>query len=177
MLDRKLYKVIEQTLGREYIDQYPDKFEHRIIVQKALYLLTNGNHTQNIKLPYKWKFYLYGPYSSDIAHMIYHINEVSEEVEKRPIKVPSKERKCIHHFCKLKSEIETTYKKKEVQEMLSKSEIYEILGTLTYFAGQVGNNPKKITKTFGRYKPKLQAKVPESIFNELYSMLERYNYI
>lgn len=177
MLDRKLYKIIEQALGRDYIEQYPEKFEYRIIVQKAMYLLTNANRVKNIKLPYKWNFYLYGPYSSEMAHMIYHINEVSEEVEKKQIDIRSKERRCIEHFSNLKSEVRKIHKKKDVGEKLSLSEIYEIMGTITYFVGQVGNNREKVRDIFGNYKPKLQSKVPNSIFNQLYSILEQYKYI
>jgi hypothetical protein len=109
--------------------------------------------------------------------MIYHINEVSEEVENQQIKVPSKERKCIQHFCELKKEVESNYKKKDDSAKLSLSEIYEVLGTITYFAGQVGNHQEKISKIFGKYKPKLRAKIPDSIFSELFSLLEQYKYI
>jgi hypothetical protein len=51
------------------------------------------------------------------------------------------------------------------------------MGTITYFAGQVGNDRKKVREIFGNYKPKLQEEVPESIFNKLYAILEQYKYI
>ena len=77
MLDHKLYKIIIDTLGKAHFDNYPEDFSKRILVQKVLYLLTHGRANPKINLAYKWSFYLHGPYSSEIAHMIYYMNEFS----------------------------------------------------------------------------------------------------
>ena len=50
MLDRKLYHIIVEALGEDFIKAYPEDFSKRIIVQKVLYLLTHGKSNLNIKL-------------------------------------------------------------------------------------------------------------------------------
>ena len=105
MIDRKLHKTLEKIWGKHYLEDYCSKnfFEIRIVIQKTLYLLMhNDNHKIEFLQPYKWTFYLRGPYSSDIAHMLFHINNLKSEIDKKEIKFNEEELKSIDLFIQFK---------------------------------------------------------------------------
>lgn len=177
MLDRKLYHIIVQALGEDFIKTYPDDFSKRIIVQKVLYLLTHGKSNLNITLPYQWSFYLYGPYSSEIAHMIYHINDFLRELDERPLELEDNEKSVIQNFNKFKEVIdEERHRNKDFQK-IPEEQLYEIIATLIYASKQLGSNKNEIFKQFVNFKPELKESLSKSMFNNIYSILNQYNYI
>lgn len=177
MLDRRLYKIIKETLGKDYVENYPEDLKIRIIVQKTLYLLTHGNSKFKISLPYKWSFYLQGPYSSDIAHMLFHIKEFWEEIDNKSIELEEQDKKGIEHFNEFIKNIEEIMNKNKDIQRISKHELYELMATLTYAAGQIGNNKDEIRDVFSDLKSSLKEKVSNSIFNSSYEILEKFSYI
>jgi uncharacterized protein YwgA len=174
MLDRKLYKIIEQTLGEQFIKDYPNDFHKRKIVQKMLYLVTNGKNSPKIELPYDWNFYLHGPYCPDIAHMIYHINDLWYELKNYPISLNDSEKESIEHFLMFKKRID--YIKTKFSEF-TEDELYEILATLTYAAKQVGDDNQVLIESFIRFKPDLKYRMNEQISDFILSNLKEFEYI
>jgi len=175
MLDRKLYSVIAQALGEDFIKAYPDDFSKRIIVQKVLYLLTHGK--SSLSLPYQWSFYLYGPYSSEIAHMIYHINDFSQELEDYSFELEENEKSIIQNFNRFKEYIDEKRVQNQDLQRISEEQIYEISATLIYAAKQLGTNTNEIFRHFFNFKPELKDTVSESMLNDIYTTLYQYNYI
>ncbi len=177
MLDRRLYKIIEYALGETYANEYSNKFSTRIIVQKILYLLTHGTSNPKISLPYRWTFYLHGPYSSEIAHMLYHINQFQSELNNQPIKLEENDKLRIEHFLKFKQELDEKKTENRDFQKLTEEELYEILTTLTYAAGQIGNNKKELINMFTKFKPDLRKRISESVLNTIYTLLVNFSYI
>ncbi|MFX1298340.1 MAG: hypothetical protein ACFFD2_26230, partial [Promethearchaeota archaeon] len=169
--------IIEKSLGQSFIIDYPKKFSTRVIVQKVLYLLTHGNLNPKLKIPYKWSFYLHGPYSPEIANMIYHINDLSNELDRMQIHLGDNEIKAINHFLDFNKSL--TKQKNEIKgfNALSEEELFEILATLTYMAKQVGGYQKKISDSFKRFKPELDKKMSKPVLNSIFSNLTKYGYI
>lgn len=177
MLDRKLYYVIVQALGEDFIKAYPDDFSKRIIVQKVLYLLTHGKSNLNITFPYQWSFYLYGPYSSEIAHMIYHINDFLRDLDEKPLELEENEKSVILNFNKFKKVIDDERQRNKYFQNIPEEQLYETIATLIYASKQLGSNKNEIFKQFAKIKPELKENVSKSMFNHLYSILNQYNYI
>ena len=177
MLDRKLYNVIAQALGEDFIRAYPEDFSKRVIVQKVLYLLTHGKSNQKITLPYQWSFYLYGPYSSEIAHMIYHINDFLHEIKDNPLELEEIEKSVIKNFNRFKEDIDKRrYQSRDFQRM-SEEQLYEIIATLIYASKQLGSNKNEILGHFFNFKPEFKDTVSESMLNDIFTVLYQYNYI
>lgn len=177
MIDRKLYHVILQALGEDFIKTYPDDLSIRIIVQKVLYLLTHGKSNLNITFPYQWSFYLYGPYSSEIAHMIYHINDFLHDLDKKPLELEENEKSVILNFNKFKEVIDEERQRNKDFQNIPEEQLYEIIATLIYASKQLGSNKNEILRQFANFKPELKERVSKSMFNNLYSILNQYNYI
>jgi len=177
MIDRKLYHVILQALGEDFIKAYPDDLSIRIIVQKVLYLLTHGKSNLNITFPYQWSFYLYGPYSSEIAHMIYHINDFLRDLDKRPLELEENEKSVILNFNKFKKVIDEERQRNKDFQNIPEEQLYEIIATLIYASKQLGSNKNEIFRHFFNFKPELKESVSKSMFSHLYSILNQYNYI
>ena len=177
MLDRKLYYVIVQALGEDLLKAYPDEFSKRIIIQKVLYLLTHGKSNLNITFPYQWSFYLYGPYSSEIAHMIYHINDFLHDLDKKPLELEENEKSVILNFNKFKEVIDEERQRNKDFQNIPEEQLYEIIATLIYASKQLGSNKDEIFRQFINFKPELEESVSKSMFNHLYSILNLYNYI
>ncbi|MFX1569039.1 MAG: hypothetical protein ACFFCV_11810 [Promethearchaeota archaeon] len=176
MLDRKLYNVIEQALGEDFITAYPISFSKRIIVQKALYLLTHGKSNLKVTLPYQWSFYLHGPYSSEIAHMIYHINDFLHELDKS-YKLDENEKSVIQNFKKFKEDIDQKRQRIRDFQRISEEQLYEIIATLIYASKQLGAIRNELIRQFYNFKPELKGSVPESMLNSICSILSQYNYL
>ena len=174
MLDRRLSKLVEGSLGINYVKEYPNDFSKRIIVQKVLYLLTHGKSSPKIKIPYRWSFYLRGPYSSEIAHMLYHINDHLEETFKNPIEVDENDKEGIENFIKFKEEL---IKAKKIAPNLDEEELYELIATITYAALQIGNDEDKLFLNLKNFKPELTEKLTGSCFKSILEILSQHNYI
>ncbi len=177
MLDRKLYHIIVQALGEDFIRAYPDDFSKRIIVQKVLYLLTHGKSNLKITLPYQWSFYLYGPYSSEIAHMIYHINDFLHELDDRSIELEGNEISVIQNFNRFKEDFNETRRHNQDFQRIPEEQLYEIIATLIYASRQLGSNRNEIFSQFFNFKPELRDTVSESMLNNICNILYQYNYI
>jgi len=177
MIDRKLYHVILQALGEDFIKAYPDNLSIRIIVQKVLYLLTHGKSNLNITLPYQWSFYLYGPYSSEIAHMIYHFNDFLHELDERPLELEDNEKSVIQNFNRFKEDIDEERHHNKDYQKIPEEQLYEIIATLIYASKQLGSNKNEIFSQFFNFKPELKESVSESMLSNIYTILYQYNYI
>ncbi|MFO8017348.1 MAG: hypothetical protein R6U96_01830 [Promethearchaeia archaeon] len=175
MIDRKLFEIVSNALGTSYVKQYPDNFDTRIIVQKTLYLLTHGSSNPQTELSYKWNFYLHGPYSPEISHMIYHMNEVWDDIPNKHVDLEEKDLKSIEHFKRLKKELEE--KLKHDLQQVKEAELFEIVATLIYLAEQLNNDREKVQEKFREFKPKLDDKISRATFQQIYSMLQKYSYV
>ncbi len=177
MLDRSLYKIIKQTQGKTSFKKYPLDFPTRIIIQKTLYFLTHGRSNPKIKLPYKWTFYLRGPYSSEIAHMIYHMNNFRNDIEKKSYELSEEDINAISHFQGFKKDLDITFKKDIDTQKISEGQLFEVLATLTYIALQVGNDKVKLFEKLIEFKPGLKEKLTDAILDEIYEILLKHAYI
>jgi len=177
MLDRKLYKIIIDALGKEHFDNYPEDFSKRILVQKVLYLLTHGKTNPKISLPYRWNFYLHGPYSSEIAHMLYYMNDFStllaDETEKTQNILDPEENGIITNFKVFDEEISNL----NHQHHLSYEELYEMFATITYISEQVDHDKSKIELKFGIFKPELKEKINSKDFDAILETMTEFSYI
>lgn len=172
MLDLKLYKIIIDALGKDYFDYYPEDFSKRILVQKALYLLTHGRANPKINLSYKWSFYLHGPYSSEIAHVLYDMNDFSTSLlDETQDTLNDEEIETIKHFKK--------FDKKNVPflDKLSKEELYEMFATIIYISEQVEHDKSKIEQKFGIFKPELREKISSKDFDAILETMKEFSYI
>ena len=177
MLDRKLYQIIVESLGEIYFNEYPDNFFTRIIVQKVLYLLTHGHKNPKISIPYDWNFYIRGPYSSEIAHMVYHLNNFKANIKDIKVELNSDEQESITHFNKFKTDFDKLIQKYEDILKIGDADFYELIATLTYIGLQLGTDKKKIIEKFKRFKPTLSEKLNDYQFNEFIEILTNNNYI
>ncbi|WP_457557930.1 hypothetical protein [Candidatus Harpocratesius sp.] len=189
MLDRKLYKIIIDALNRECFIKYPESFSNRIIVQKTLYLLTHGRTTPKLTLPYKWNFYLRGPYSSEIAQMLYYMNDFSmilkEDEPQYVLNVLNEEEiKAIEHFKEFKEFVEkfkktnkTNKTNSNVDSEINDEELYEMFATIVYISDQVGNNLSMIKQKFNEFKPELKSKINDEEFKIILNKLSEFGYI
>lgn len=172
MLDRKLYKIIIDTLGKAHFDYYPEDFSKRILVQKVLYLLTHGKANPKLSLAYKWSFYLHGPYSSEIAHVLYDMNDFSTSllVETQDI-LDVNEIESIKHFKEFDKKIAPFLNK------LSKEDLYEMLATIIYISEQVEHDKSRIEQKFGIFKPELREKISSKDFDAILETMKESSYI
>lgn len=177
MLDRRLYQVIKKSLGQESFEGYETEFKTRLIVQKVLYLLTHGKNNPQLELPYEWSFYIRGPYSSEIAHMIFHMNNFREELYSRNVELSEIEMKSISFFTEFKNELNSKISKESVFKELKKEEIYELIATLVYISLQIGNNKEKLSQKLQIFKPDLIEKLQRTEFETLCDLLTEYHYL
>ena len=153
MLDRKLYQIVKSTLGERYFSHYRQDFLTRLITQKTLYLLT---HRQNSKilLKYKWNFYLHGPYSSEIAHMIYYMNDFLPVLHDSQISLSREEQDEIEVF---QSFLQDTERK--LENTLDKGELLELLATFLYLQKDIGKDSDMIFQKIAKLKPTIFKKL------------------
>lgn len=172
MLDRKLYKIIIDTLGKAHFDYYPEDFSKRILVQKVLYLLTHGRANPKISLSYKWSFYLHGPYSSEIAHMLYYMNDFSETlaIETHTV-LDHQDVETINHFKEFDKKIASFH------DTLSREELYEMFATIIYISEQVEHDKTRIEQKFGIFKPELRENISSKDFDAILETMIDFNYI
>lgn len=177
MLDRKLYKIIIDTLGKAHFDYYPEDFSKRILVQKVLYLHTHGKTNPKISLPYRWSFYLHGPYSSEIAHMLYYMNDFStllaDETEKTQDILDPEENETITNFKAFDKKIS----KLNYQQHFSDEELFEMFATITYISEQVEYDKSRIDQKFKVFKPELREKINSKDFETILDTMKEFNYI
>lgn len=176
MIDKYLYKIITELLGENYVKEYADNFSTRILVQKSLYLMIHSKIRTSNTLPYKWSFYVRGPYSSDIAHMLYHINRVGIEVDLNSIEINREDIAAIKNFKDFKEKIKTI-KKNTVFQQLAEVDVYEALSTITYISKQIGQDVAQLREKFKQLKPVIGEEISETGFNSLYSLLEENHYV
>lgn len=171
MLDNKLFQVVKDVLNEDYIFEYPEDFKKRMIVQKTLYLLFHGKNTYQIRFPYKWSFYIRGPYSSDIAHMMYYMAELDPNEFGDEKLLSFKEIEKIQEYKKFKNDIER-FKQNRINE-----EDLEVLATLTYIGSQLGENGEKIIKKFYDHKPELADTYKPEKLSVFCALLSEYGFI
>jgi len=177
MIDRKLFEILKRALDKSYLRDYPDKFSTRLMVQKALYLLTHGSSNPKVRLPYKWNFYLHGPYSPEISQMIYHMHEVWEEIPNKKIQLQEEDLSSIENFKDLKNKLEDLNQSHPLLRNIEIFELFEVLATLVYLGSQIGDDRKKIQEKFKKFKPELDEKLSQAGFEQIYSLLNEKNFI
>ena len=169
-----MYKRQEQSLGKSYFLKYPNHFNTRIIVQKTLYLLTHGLSNPKISLPYRWNFYLRGPYSSGIAHMIYHMINFKDDVVDTPIELEKNFKNSLNHFHEFKGELDSIINKYKKYSKIYNADIYELLATLIYISQQIGSDKDKLFGKLKQFKPNLSKKLP---LEDMHKILTKFKYI
>ncbi|MHA1334292.1 MAG: hypothetical protein ACTSVV_03175 [Promethearchaeota archaeon] len=194
MIDRKLHKTLEKIWGKHYLEDYCSKnfFEIRIVIQKTLYLLMhNDNHKIEFLQPYKWTFYLRGPYSSDIAHMLFHINNLKSEIDKKEIKFNEEELKSIDLFIQFKNKLEEindlNKKNQNKDYFINISDIFEAAATLLYIYRDLNSNLNekdkinlnfnKISRVFKELKLELSERLRNEQLSKIFNLLKEFNYI
>ncbi len=176
MLDRQLYSIIVESLGPEYIDEYPHEFEKRVIVQKILFLLTHIKGKPKISLPYEWTFYLRGPYSSEIAHMLYYMQDFSNNLRQQEFILEEKDQQVIKQFKDLSNFLDQQLAQKIGLKTVS-DKIMESLATLVYISEQVEGDEAKILTIFQRLKPKLAELLKEDLIKVFIKSLKKFQFI
>ena len=177
MLDKDLFKIIEKSLDKSYFLQYTNNFSYRIIVQKLLYLLTHGRSNPKLSLPYSWNFYLRGPYSPGIAHMIYHMDKFKSDLINESLELEERFENPINHFLNFKEELDSLIKQYSKYPMINISDFYELLATLTYISIQIGSNKDKLFEKLKQFKPDLSEKLPQMPLEDMYNILIKFDYI
>jgi len=196
-LDRTLYRIIVDTLGQKFLHAYLDNFSKRIIVQKTLYLLTHGKKNPKIPevaLPYRWKFYLHGPYSDEIAHALFYMKDFSSILGNEPDEkftnfknqsILEQEQQeidtAINHFKVFSKKISDS----SYQQGLSHEEFYEMLATIVYIADQLEENVNnhnnrykaKIEHKYCLFKPELWKKTKNTQFEAILNTMNSFGYI
>ena len=162
MLDRRLYQIIEKSLGIEYFTNYVRNFNDRIITQKVLYLLIHKDNNP-INLNYKWTFYLHGPYSSEIAHMIYYMNEFKPNLKDSQDLLNPNEKVEIESLKIVLSKI----KKIKINE-LSYSEKLELITSTLFFKNKLEDKPKIIFDKLKKIKLELCKTLSYEEYRPLY---------
>ncbi len=173
MLDRQLYNVILHALGPKAINEYPENFKVRVKVQKVLYILTHSAQAPKMNLPYGWTFYLRGPYSAEIAHMIYYMKNFSNELAAQQPQINLDEKNAIEHYSKFIATLES----KNSGLFLNEEELFEALATLIYITQQQPSDRQTILKKFRDLKPNLEETIPEPKIDVLLDSLEQFHYI
>jgi uncharacterized protein YwgA len=172
MLDRKLNLIIMETLGEQYVTGYPKEFSKRLVVQKMLYLLSHGKHNPKIKLYYDWSFYLRGPYSSEIASAIYHINNLKGELGNQKVELETSEKDAISKFKELRELFLELMTKHGVD---SEIDTLESISTMVYFINQDATRDE-IMPYFKKIKKELHNKLPHDFLIGLIDLLEEFGY-
>jgi uncharacterized protein YwgA len=172
MLDRKLNLIIKEALGEQYVAGYPKEFSKRLVVQKMLYLLSHGKRNPKINLSYDWSFYLRGPYSSEIASAIYHVNNLQHELGKKKIELKTSEKDAISKFKKLRESLLELMTKHGVD---SEIDTFESISTMVYFINQDASRDE-IIPDFKKIKKDLSDKLPRDFLISLIDLLEEFGY-
>lgn len=96
-------KKLAGLLKRIYEEFDVSKFSDRLKVQKFVYILQN----RGINLGYLFNFYLYGPYSTDLARTAFNIEDY-ESIRKARFISTDKEKKFKEILSKLKNHKDDT---------------------------------------------------------------------
>ncbi len=173
MLDRKLYHVIAKTLGEDFVTGYTEGFSTRIIVQKTLYLLTHGRKRPRVSLPYSWSFYLRGPYSPEIAHALYYVNEVFDEVPKEHVQLPPEESAAVSRLAQTLKQIEDLQDRRGIS---NKESVFEAAATLVYFCERRQFDKESLVQKLETFKPNIYKLLGTDFLSELVTILNDNGY-
>lgn len=173
MLDRKLYYVIAKILGEDFVTGYTEKFSTRIIVQKMLYLLTHGVRSPRVSLPYSWSFYLRGPYSPEIAHALYYVNEVFDEIPKEQVQLSTEETAAVSHLSQTLKLIEDQRKKRGIS---NSENVFEAAATLVYFGERKQFDKELLIQKLKAFKPNFYKLLRTDFLSELVTVLNENGY-
>lgn len=110
-----------------------DEFEHRLIIQKAVYLL----QLKGVKTGFDYNLYARGPYSPDLAREFFEQRKQFERLE-TSAKLSSSERQIVQEL-------------KELFEL--KPSMLEVAATYAFFAFQEGQDPLTALKNVKKLKP------------------------
>ena len=175
MLDRRLYSIVVNALDAESVVKYPLDFDIRLIVQKSLYLLTHGKDENKITIPYNWSFYLRGPYSSEIAHMLYYMEDFLDELSSTPQPLSEEDQTIINQFNMFKATLESQFRERGLNAFSGR--VFEALATLVYISKQVGRENEKILLIFQRLKFNLFQELSQPIIELLLQCLKNFNFL
>ena len=166
--------MIKESLGTKFIKQYPEEFSTRLKVQKASYLLTHGKSSPKVNLPYAWTFYLRGPYSSEMAHMLYHVNDCWSDCIREQVRLTEEELRAISHFKEFQGKLRILG---DQSSEFTQDELLELVTTIIYIAEQVGNEKRRIMSRLKRLKPKLTQKGSSGLYERVHALLVQHQYI
>lgn len=110
-----------------------ENFEHRLIIQKAVYLL----QLKGIKTDFGYHLYVRGPYSKELTDQIYGNRKKVEHLE-NPAKLSNAESKGIQEFKELFGEF--------------KPSLLEIAATYSFFAFEQKQDPITALKNVKKMK-------------------------
>lgn len=175
MIDYKLVNIITELLGEKSLIEYPEDFKIRLLTQKILYILTHSKENP-IELPYRWTFYIRGPYSSELPHMLYYISkfDINEIKTKKKfiVEYENKNEKAIKRFMDLSKVLFNNYKIDS-----SNAGDLEALATLLYIKLQIKSSKEDILKKFRLHKPEMTESYPDKKLESFLEQLEAFNYV
>lgn len=172
MLDQRMFEIIKMSLGENHVIYYPKDFNKRIIVQKTLYLLSHGKNNPKIKLPYKWSYYIRGPYSSEIAHQFYYLEEFDSDVIGEGYRLEQNDQVAINHFLRFREKITRMSGIERIYE-----HDYEVLATIVYIGLQFDNPNRQIIDKLHEHKKQLPSRFTSDLLNKYRETLIDFQYI
>ena len=191
MLDLELFYTVER-LTKEKENAFSkyclkENIDYRILIQKKLYLLTHGMK-EKLDLPYEWNFYIYGPYSSEMAHMIYHLNDYYDYIKEnnKLKKVAGEKRDQIDRLIESLERLEQELKNLMKALDLKYHEIYEIAATVHYIALDILDQKPTISRddliqwityNFNILKEKFRDKIKKEDIGKILNYLIRYKFL
>jgi len=75
--NKVLYNLLIESFGEEFINNYEDNYECRLLTQKFVYIFQNINDLPN----YQYSWYIAGPYSKELTNQMYN-NIINADSEK-----------------------------------------------------------------------------------------------
>lgn len=168
-IDRKLYSVIKHSLGEEYFRSYPDSQDAMIIVQKTVYLLMHGKRNKKINFAYDWKFWICGPYSSEISYDIYDLCHAKRKAMNRQL--TSDELEAVQIFKEFKDKLLSHFGNE-----LSLRDLMELISFFVYIALQI-NNFDDVAKKVVEFKSDMAEVLSDENIRIIEDLLNRFGYI
>lgn len=168
-IDNKLYSVIKHSLGDKYFRSCPDSQDAMIIVQKTIYLLMHGKRNKKIKFAYDWKFWILGPYSSEISYDIYDLFHTKRKAMSRQL--TSDELEAIQTFKEFKDKLLSHFGNK-----LSLRDLMELISFFVYIALQI-NDFDDVAKKVIEFKSDMVELLSDDDIRIIEDLLIKFGYI
>lgn len=151
----KLAKIINE-LG---LPNTLDAFENRLLIQKAIYLL----QSIGMELNYDFSWYLYGPYSPELASEVYAIYPILNSLINE-YKFTENDQKFIRKMKQVKNGLNQESKKLGLNIV----DAFELAASIVFIVRHNANDDMNfVISNLTSLKPKFKEKEIEGIYNLL----------